>query len=154
MENLNPDQISLVIAIMGKVFAQHYLTKEYFGEFLNWEYETYRIFTNGYCAIFALALKKVFPQSNFYLYKNKEGAKHILLKINEYFYDISGFVPNSFLFDGQLEEMTDILEAPSIVPEDYLSNQHNDYYEKMINIMSTAGLDYIAKRNWSKIKKI
>ena len=152
MSTLNPDQISLIISKMSEEFAKIYLTKEYFGDFPDKDAEVIRLFLNGYCAIFALALKKVIPEASFYLYQAE--GKHILINIYNYFYDIRGLVAPSFLENGSLEKINDVFEVPSVIPEDYLFSTNSEFYETLIIVLAQAGLDYEESRGWTKVKKL
>lgn len=145
---LNPDQISLIINRMNESFSDKYLTKEYFGENPYKDEETKRIFLNGYCALYALALKEVIPQAEYYFFKTQEGGKHIVLQVDGNFYDARGFINLNFLKDGKLEKIQDVFEVPSVIPEDYLFGHNEMFYDGMIKTLAKAGKDYQNLRGW------
>ena len=79
MNELNPDRINLIIDAIITEFSKIYLTKRYFGEFENPYKEAIRLFTSGYCSIFAMILKRVFEDSTYYTYETSD-TEHILVK--------------------------------------------------------------------------
>ena len=148
MDNLNPDRINLVVEEIIKKFSEVYLTKRYFGEFQNPRKEAYRLFTSGYCSIFAMILKGVFKdQAEYYLYEDGF-IRHIVVKISGYYYDVRGVIPPYELELGNLEKIDDPFEVPSLIPEDYLFGTHEKMYEDMIEICSQAGINYLKERGW------
>ena len=147
MNELNPDKINLIIEEIIAEFSKIYLTKRYFGEFENPRKEAIRLFTSGYCSIFAMILKRVFEYSTYYTYETFD-TEHILVKIGDYFYDVRGVVPPYELEGGRLDMLNDVFEVPFLVPEDYLNGSHEKFYEDMIEVCSQAGINYAKKRGF------
>lgn len=147
MNELNPDRINLIIDAIITEFSKIYLTKRYFGEFENPYKEAIRLFTSGYCSIFAMILKRVFEDSTYYTYETSD-TEHILVKIGDDFYDVRGIVPNYELEGGRLDKLNDVFEVPFLIPEDYLNGSHEKFYEEMIEVCSQAGLNYAKMRGF------
>ena len=143
---LNDDQIALIIEAMLNKFSEVYLTPKYFGSYPNPYAEALYMFTNGYCAIFAASLKGVIPSSQYYVCN-----KHIVLKIDDAFYDARGYIPLEELA-SDLYPINDIFEVPSLLPYDYLTTDKVKFYDDMISSMMEAGTSYINKRGWQKHK--
>ena len=152
MNDLNIDRINLVIEEIINKFSEVYLTKRYFGEFPNPCKEAFRLFTSGYCSIFAMILKGVFKeQAEYYLYEDGY-IRHLIVKIGEYYYDVRGVVPPYEVELGILTKLDDPFEVPSLIPEDYLFGTHEKMYDDMIEICSQAGINYIKERGWMEDK--
>ena len=143
---LNDDQIGLIIEAMLNKFSDVYLTPKYFGSYPNPYAEALYMFTNGYCAIFAASLKGVIPSGLYYVCN-----KHIILKINDTFYDARGYLRSEELA-GDLYTINDILEAPGLLPHDHLITDKVKFYDDMIKCLVEAGEQYVNYRGWQKYK--
>lgn len=140
MENREEEIIKVIKAILEE-FERIYCTPRYYGE------HTRAIdkFTQGYCGIFAIILKNIFDEGIFYYFGN-EKMGHILLKIDDNFYDATGKVNEEFLRLGSLEELSSVYEATSALPWDYLYDKEKGaYYDEMIEVCTLAGKNALNK---------
>lgn len=150
----NPDRVYLVIQEMMKPFDTYYLTKLYYGgDFANLLEERERLFTSSMCGIFALMLKKVIPESQYYIIEGNhprnpnEVVKHIIVKIEDYFYDATGIVRKEFIALGptKLQGETELFP---ILPLDYQDGSMTAFYEEMMALCVASGRKYAIKRGW------
>lgn len=129
------EQIILVINAILDKFQSVYCTPRFYGEFTKAKNK----FLEGYCGILAIILKNIFPEGEYYHFGNAKMG-HILLKIEDYFYDATGIVTKEFLEIGTLTKLDNIYEATSTLPWDFLyDNTKVKYYDEMIEVCTEAG---------------